>query len=162
MNRAMLTCFIAIPFIACKQINATEAELVFRAINSTMGEIADKTIALDQESVDITETVSTTWEGEITANAERSLSGNKIIYPLKVTLNDVYVPAQHLTLNGDLSVGLAYFLDPTDNQSWDIELTLGGELSVSQDAVGVAVIQYGSVESYDAETDRFSGEQTTE
>jgi len=156
MKRATSISLIAIPFIACKKINANEAELVFRALNTTMGEIADKTIELDQDHVEFTETISTTWEGSIEASAERSLSGNKLIYPLRVHLTQVYVPEQHITMEGSLSVGLAYLLDPTDSQSWDIELTIGGDLTVTNDANGLADIQYGSIESYDFATDRVS------
>jgi hypothetical protein len=144
------------PIIACNKLNANEAELVYLAVNTTMGEISDMAIEMDEEEVNINETLSSTWEGNIEAYAERITHGNTTTYPLLVAFTDVYVPAQRITLNGALSVTTDYFLDPTNLISYQIDLSIKGELTVTGDANGIAEIQYSIEESYDIETDRTS------
>jgi len=131
---------------------ANEAELIYHALNTTVGEIADQAIQSNQEEVSIQATLSETWEGQIEANGSQAVSGNKILYVLRMHLTEVYVPAQHVSMTGSVSVNIAYFLDPTDRESYETTLTIGGDVLADLDASGEADIQYDTVEQYSAVT----------
>ena len=143
---------LCIPCIACNNIAANEAELVYHGLNTTVGEITDQVIQADQSDISIQQTLSDTWEGEIEATGDREVSGNRVRYQLRLHLTEVYVPAQHIELSGAISVGVTYFLDPTDRESYETKLTIGGDLLVSLDATGEADLQYDTVEAYNAAT----------
>lgn len=146
--------FLCLPIIACNQLDANEAELVYKAVNTTIGEITDIAIEMDQTEIEILETLSDTWEGTIEANATREEQGNRLIYPLRVYLTEVYVQEQRITMDGKLSATTSYFLDPTNRQSYETTITIGGDLTIEGDANGNADIQYTITESYDAESGR--------
>ena len=143
---------LCIPCIACNDIAANEAELIYHALNTTVGEIADQAIQSDQDEVTIEETLSENWEGQIEADGSKELSGNKVLYSLRMHLTEVYVPAQHVSMTGSISVNVDYFLDPTDRESYETALTIGGDVIVTLDASGEADIQYDVVEQYNAVT----------
>ena len=138
--------------MGCNGINETEAEQIFSALYEPLSDIRDSAIESQEDEISITLTLGASWEGEATASGTKIEDGLKEIFPLTVNLTEVYVATDDITLNGTLSFGVEYFLDPTDVASYEKTATVDGELTISGKANGIADVAYQFVEKFDNHT----------
>jgi hypothetical protein len=137
--------------LGCGGINSEEAELIFSALYEPLSDIRDNAIESTEEEISISLSLGEDWEGEVTATGIKAIDELTVVYPLTVNLTDVYVAKSHLTLNGDLSFGVAYFLDPTDAASFEKTATVDGELIVDAPINGTADLAYKFIEAFDSQ-----------
>jgi hypothetical protein len=150
----MLAMLAISSIMGCKRIDAGEAEALFTAVYKPLSALRDE--ALGQDAVDIEITLGTGWEGLATAAGTPTLDGTIIVYPLQVLLEEVYVLEEDLTMSGTLSMGVAHDIDQADGQSYHLETTVDGALSVSGDAKGLADLAFSFTEVYDYDANRLT------
>ena len=138
--------------LGCNGINQSEAELIFSALYEPLSDIRDAAIESTEDEISISINLGASWEGEATASGTKTQSDLKEIFPLTVTLSEIYVASSDVTLDGTLSFGIEYFLDPTDVTSYEKTATVDGELTVSGDANGIADVAYQFTELFDNQT----------
>ena len=137
--------------IGCNAIDESEARLTFTALGEPLTDLRDEAIESEDEQINISLTLGNNWEGTATASGTMIEDGLQDIYPLTVTLTDVYVPTEDVTISGTISFGVEYFLDPTDVSSYEKKSSVDGEVTISGDAKGIADLAYQFQEVYDAD-----------
>ena len=92
----------------------------------------------------------------MTISGSRTVNMEEIIYPLSVSLIDVYAIDTDITLNGQLSFGMAVTPDQTDNLSYESLINIDGDLEIEGDAKGIAELVLTMTRGYDGGSDSYT------
>lgn len=141
--------------MGCKSVNEDEAALVLNLCSEVFQDVQNETILIEDETVEFAITQGSSWEGSVMASGSRTVNTDTVVYPLSLSMVDVYSVDNDITLNGQLSFAMAYSIDPTDGVSYTIETNIDGELEVEGDAKGLADLLLIMTRNYNAESDQF-------
>ena len=156
MKNALVLIPFSLSLMACNGINEKEASLVYETSLEIFQQIHDEAVLVEDETVEIGLSSGPSWEGAITISGTRTVNMEEIIYPLSVSFIDVYTIDTDITLNGQLSFGMANTPDQTDNISYESLVNIDGDLEVEGDAKGIAELLLILTRSYDGEADRYT------
>ena len=142
--------------IGCNSVNEKEAGLVYETSLEIFQQIHDEAVLVEDETVELGLSSGASWEGAITISGSRTVNLEDVIYPLSVSFIDVYAIDTDITLNGQLSFGMAVTPDQTDNLSYESLINIDGDLEVEGDAKGIAELLLTMTRAYDGGADRFT------
>jgi hypothetical protein len=140
----------------CQGINEKEAGLVYNVTTDIFQDIHDETVSVDDETIEFALTSGSSWEGDVMITGSRTVEADQIIFPLSLSFVEVYSLENDVTLNGQLSYGMAQVIDLTDGVSYSSTINIDGDLEVTGDAKGLAELLLSMTRSYDSETDQFT------
>ena len=142
--------------IGCNTVNEKEAGLVYETTLEIFQQIHDDAVLVEDETVELGLSSGPSWEGAVTISGSRTVNLEDIIYPLSVSFIDVYAIDTDITLNGQVSFGMAVTPDQTDNLSYESLINIDGEFDVEGDAKGIAEILLTMTRAYDGGEDRYT------
>ena len=153
-----MTTLISLILLGCQGINSKEAGLVYSVSTDIFQDIHDEAVLIEDETIQFPLTEGSSWEGDVLVTGTRTVESEQIIFPLSISLVEVYSLENDITLNGQLSFGMAQVIDLTDGASYTSTINIDGELEVTGDAKGLADLLLSMTRSFDAETDEFLSE----
>ncbi len=142
--------------LACNGIDANEAELLFDGLYDPLKDVRDEALESGEDEIDLNLTLGTAWEGDIQAKGTKIDESLSMVYPLTVTLTDVFSPTIQSTINGVISFGVSRVTDQTDGETITTGAAVDGEITVTGDVNGIADLAYSFSERYDALEDLLS------
>ena len=140
---------------ACASINTTEAEVVFDSLFQPLSDIRDSVLEAEVNDLALSTSLSqgSNWEGLLQAEGKREIYPLQTEYTVQLIFEEVYVTAGDLYFNGNVESLIVYRLEETDGQSYTVETTLNGDISVSGDVSGTAALDFSFLKEYTYDTD---------
>ena len=141
--------------LGCQGLNEEQAELVFFAIYKPLHESRDHLLAGTQDTISTTLQSGNGWEGTVKVDGSVELTDISKDYNLELTLTELYVQEQDITIDGSFPMQILYTRDQTDaadNTNYEVVTSVTGEVSITGDVQGSAVLDFQFSESFDKDT----------